>query len=164
MLTLEGPGQYESAVLGIQVSVPNWIEAARAVMEWMRARPEVDAERIGVVGQSMGSFFGTLVAAAEPRFKACAVSATCLEPGMHTIFEEASPTFKRRFMKTLACPKRLVVYQDCRHSVGNVPSTNLGPMPAGLVADWMHARLAGKPFANERWLVESSGRVVKTPL
>jgi len=214
VLTLEGPGQYESAVLGIHVSVPNWIEAARAVMEWVRARPEVDAERIGVVGQSMGSFFGTLVAAAEPRFKACAVSATCLEPGMHTIFEEASPTFKRRFMymsgytdedafdefcktltweghaekirvpylcvagecdelsplehaehlmKTLACPKRLVVYQDCRHSVGNVPSTNLGPMPAGLVADWMHARLAGEPFASERWFVESSGRVVKTP-
>jgi dipeptidyl aminopeptidase/acylaminoacyl peptidase len=34
----------------------------------------------------------------EPRFKACAVSAPCLEPGCHTIFEEASPTFKQRFM------------------------------------------------------------------
>jgi len=26
------------------------------------------------------------------------VNATCLEPGCHTIFEEASPTFKKRFM------------------------------------------------------------------
>jgi len=26
------------------------------------------------------------------------VSATCFEPGFHTIFEEASPTFKMRFM------------------------------------------------------------------
>ena len=48
-------------------------------------------------------------------------------------------------------------------SVGNVPSTNLGPAPAGLVADWMNARLAGKPFASERWLVEAGGNIVKTP-
>ncbi|MBI4195816.1 MAG: prolyl oligopeptidase family serine peptidase [Betaproteobacteria bacterium] len=214
VLTIEGPGQYEAAVLGMQVSVPNWIEAGRAMVDWLVARPEIDPERIGVVGQSFGSFFGTIVAAHEPRFQACAVTATCLEPGCRTIFEEASPTFKQRFMymsgyrdedafdefrktltweghagnirmpylcvageadelsplehtermmRTLQCPKRLVVYQDCRHSVGNVPSTNLGPTPQVLVADWMSARLAGKAFASERWYVESSGRVVKTP-
>jgi len=134
---------------------------------------------------------------------------------MHTIFEEACPTFKRRFMymsgftdedtfdefcKTLTweghaqkirapylCvageadelapmahterliaslegPKQLVVYQDCRHSVGNVPSTNLGPTPAVLIADWMNARLAGKSLTSERWFVQSSGQVVRTPL
>ena len=196
VLTLEGPGQYESAVLGIHVSMPNWVAAGRAVMDWMSARPELDPARIGVVGSSFGSFFGTIVAANEPRFRACAVSATCLEPGCHTIFEEASPTFKKRFMymsgytdeaafdkfcqtltweghaekicvpylcvageadelsplvhserllATLQSPKQLVVYQDSRHSVGNVPSANLGPMPAVLIADWMNARLAGKP-------------------
>lgn len=215
VLTLEGPGQYESAVNGIHVSMPNWIEAGHAVMEWLRARPEVDPERIGIVGQSMGSFFGTIVAATESRFKACAVMATCLEPGMHTIFEEACPTFKRRFMymsgftdedafdefcKTLTweghaekirapylCvageadelapmehterliaslegPKQLVVYQDCRHSVGNVPSTHLGPTAAVLIADWMNARLAGKSLKSERWFVQSNGQVVRTPL
>jgi alpha-beta hydrolase superfamily lysophospholipase len=214
VLTVEGPGQYESAVLGIHVSMPNWIEAAAAIMDWMRARSEVDAERIGVVGQSFGSFFSTIACASEPRYRACAVTASCLEPGCHTIFEEASPTFKRRFMymsgftdedafdrfrmsltweghaekitvpylcvqgeadelspvehterlfETLRCPKQLVLYQDCRHSVGNVPSTNLGPAPAVLIADWMNARLAGKPLSSERWYVESNGRVVKTP-
>ena len=66
-------------------------------------------------------------------------------------------------MSTLACPKRLVVYQDCRHSVGNVPATNLGPTPQVLVADWMHARLAGKAFESERWFVQSNGNVAKTP-
>ena len=39
-----------------------------------------------------------IVAANEPRIRACAVISTCLEPGCHTIFEEASPTFKKRFM------------------------------------------------------------------
>lgn len=214
VLAVEGPGQYESAVLGIHVTVPNWIEAGRAMMDWLAARPEIDPQRIGMAGQSFGSFFATIVASHEPRFRACAVTATCFEPGCHTIFEEASPTFKRRFMymsgysdeaafdefrktltweghaerirmpylcvageadelcplehterlmRTLNAPKRLVVYQDCRHSVGNVSSTNLGPAPQGLVADWMNARLAGKPFASERWYIESSGRVVRTP-
>lgn len=214
VLSIEGPGQYESAVLGIPVSMPNWVEAGRAIMDWMAARPEIDAQRVGVTGQSFGSLFATIACAGEPRYRACAVTATCLEPGCHTIFEEASPTFKQRFMymsgytdeaafdefretltwegraenirvpylcvageadelsplvhterlvATLRGPKRLVVYQDCRHSVGNVPATNLGPTPAVMVADWMHARLAGKPFASERWFVEASGRVVKTP-
>ncbi|MDB5810902.1 MAG: dipeptidyl aminopeptidase [Betaproteobacteria bacterium] len=213
VLALEGPGQYESAVLGIHASVPNWIAAAHAVADWLTARPEIDSGRMGIAGQSFGSFFGTIVAANEPRFSACAVTATCLEPGCHTIFEEASPTFKQRFMymagytdedafdqfaKTLTwhghaekirmpfhciageadelcplehteamlneitAPKRLVIYQDSRHSVGNVPSTNLGPTPAVLTADWMQARLAGKPFESERWFVEANGRVGKT--
>jgi hypothetical protein len=77
----------------VHVSMPNWIEAGRAIMDWMRARDEVDPERIAVVGQSFGSFFGTIACANDTRYKACAVSATCLEPGFHTIFEEASPTF-----------------------------------------------------------------------
>jgi len=214
VLTLEGPGQYESAVNDIHVSVPNWIAAGKAVMDWMAARPELDAQRIAVVGSSFGSFFGTLATAHEPRFRACAVSATCLEPACRTIFEEASPTFKGRFMymsgysneqkfdefcksltweghaenirvpylcvageadelsplehterllQTLRCPKQLVVYQDSRHSVGNVPSAHLGPHPQTLVADWLTARLAGKPLTSERWYVEASGHVVKTP-
>ncbi len=214
VLSVEGPGQYESAVLGMHVSMPNWQEAGRAIMDWMAARPEFDPQRIGVIGQSFGSLFATISCASDSRYRACAVTATCLEPGCHTIFEEASPTFKQRFMymsgytdeaafdefrktltwenladqirvpylcvageadelsplvhterllTTLQCPKRLVVYQDSRHSVGNVPAAHLGPTPAVLVADWMHARLAGKPLTSERWYVESGGRVVVTP-
>jgi dienelactone hydrolase len=215
VLSVEGPGQYESAVLGIHVSMQNWIEAARAIMDWMCSRAEVDPARIGVVGQSFGSFFATISCASDSRYKACAVAATCLEPGFHTIFEEASPTFKQRFMymsgytdedafddfvktltwadhvdqirvpylciagemdelsplvhterfmESLNCPKQLVVYQGCRHSVGNVPSTQLGPSPQVLVADWMSARLSDKPLTSERWFVQSNGLVVKTAI
>ena len=213
VLALDGPGQYESPILGIPVTMENWVATGKAVLDWLSARPEVDPERIGVMGTSFGSFFSTIVAANEPRLSACAVMSTCLEPGCHTIFEEASPTFKKRFMymaghtdeaafdafcktltweghaekircpylcvvgeaeelspldcaerlvKTLDAPKMLVVYQDSRHSVGNVPAANLGPFPQVLVADWMAARLAGKPFASERWYVDSAGRITKT--
>jgi hypothetical protein len=44
-----------------------------------------------------GSFFATILTARELRIAATAVLAWCLEPGHHTIFEEDSPTFKKRF-------------------------------------------------------------------
>jgi dienelactone hydrolase len=213
VLVVEGPGQYEAAVNNIHVSVPAWQATGRATMEWMLARPEIDPARIGIVGSSFGSMFSTIACSAEPRFKAIAVANTCLEPGCHTIFEEASPTFKMRFMymsgmtdeaqfdrfrrditweghvdnlrcpylciggeadelsplehtermmKTLRGPKQLLIYADARHAVGGVPSANLGPSPSAYAADWMSARLSGKPFASERWFIEPSGRVVKT--
>jgi alpha-beta hydrolase superfamily lysophospholipase len=215
VLAIDGPGQYESPLLGIYVSMQNWIDAGPALVDWLQARPEIDGQRIGVTGTSFGSFFGTILTANEPRIAATAVSSTCLEPGCHTIFEEASPTFKKRFMwmsnysdeskfdefvrtltweghvekirkpylvlageadelsplehtermiRTMTGPRQLVIYADCRHSVGNVPATNLGPFPFMLIADWMLARLNGKPFASERWFVEATGRVIKTAL
>ena len=215
VLAIDGPGQYESPLLGVYVSMQNWIDAGPALVDWLAARPEVDAQRIGVTGSSFGSFFGTILASHEPRIAATAVIATCLEPGCHTIFEEASPTFKKRFMwmsnytdeakfddfvktltweghvekirnpylvvageadelsplehtermiRTMTGPRQLVVYADSRHSVGNVPAANLGPFPPALVADWLVARLNGKPVTSERWFVQATGQVVKTPL
>ncbi len=55
-------------------------------------------------------------------------------------------------MAALKGPKQMVVYQESRHSVGNVPAANLGPFPPILFADWLADRLAGKPFV-ERALV-----------
>jgi dienelactone hydrolase len=215
VLAIDGPGQYESPLNGLYVSMQNWIDTGPAVVDWLLRYPEIDASKIGLSGTSFGSFFGTIVAANEPRIAATAVSATCLEPGCQTIFEEASPTFKKRFMwmsnftdedkfnefvKTLTwegqvdriqkpylvvageadelsplehtermiasmnCPRRLVVYADSRHSVGNVPSANLGPFPPTLIADWLVARLNGKSMVSERWFVDATGRVNKTPI
>jgi dienelactone hydrolase len=98
VLAVDGPGQYEAPLLGVHVSIPAWQEAAKLWVDWLIARPEIDPERIGLNGASFGSFFATVAVAAEPRYKAVAVFATCLEPGCHAIFEEASPTFKKRFM------------------------------------------------------------------
>ncbi len=215
VLAIDGPGQYESPVLDIYFSMEAWAATGTAAVEWLSKRPAIDGARIGVAGNSFGSFFGTIAAAHEPRLRAIAVSAVCHEPGFHTIFEEASPTFKMRFMymsgisdeakfdelrKTMTweghaelihspylCvageheelsplihterlltalkgPKRFVVYQDSRHSVGNVPSANVGPFPPILIADWMAATLQGKTFASEKWYVEANGRIVKSAL
>lgn len=98
VLAIDGPGQYESPVLGIYFRMQAWEETGRACIDWLAQRPEVNSERVAITGRSFGSFFATIAAAEEPRFMACAVSAVCHEPGFHTIFEEASPTFKQRFM------------------------------------------------------------------
>jgi dienelactone hydrolase len=213
VLAIDGPGQNESPLLGIHASMENWIAAGPAIVDWLVARPEVNPGQICVTGRSFGSLFGTIMTANEPRVRACAVVMTCLEPGCHTIFEEASPTFKKRFMwmsgytdeaafdkfrRTLTweghaerikvpylcvagedeelsplehtermfslmrAPRQLIVYQESKHSVGFVPSTNLGPNPYMTMAEWMLERVAGKPLMSERWYVDNAGRVHKT--
>ena len=98
VLAIDGPGQYESPLLGIYVTMEAWAATGRACVDYLNTRPEIDGARIGISGTSFGSFFTTIAGANEPRIKAIAVNAPCLEPGCHTIFEEASPTFKMRFM------------------------------------------------------------------
>jgi hypothetical protein len=61
-------------------------------------------------------------------------------------------------------PKRFVVYQEAWHATAGVASTNLGPFPPALVADWIAACFRWESFPSERWLVDSSGRITKTPL
>ncbi|MGB6537138.1 MAG: alpha/beta hydrolase [Xanthobacteraceae bacterium] len=214
VLAIDGPGQYEAPLIGLYFSMENWMAAGPAVVDWIAARPELDDARIGVSGTSFGSLFATVLTAHEPRIKAAAVMSVCHEPGCHTIFQEASPTFKKRFMymsgiveedefdefrkkitweghaekigvpylcvageaeelsplehserllAALKGPKQMVIYQESRHSVGNVPAANLGPFPPILVADWLADRLAGKPFASERWYVAASGEISRKP-
>jgi dienelactone hydrolase len=215
VLAVDGPGQAESRLLGYKVSVENFLATGKAVVDWLIQRPEIDPTKIGLFGNSFGSFTATLIAANEPRIKACAVSATCLEPGFYTLLETTSPTYKKRMMymtgyndeaefdvfaksltweghaerlsrpylcvageaeelsplshaermlKLLPGPKRYIVYQESRHAVGFVPSTNLGPYPPTLIADWMMDRFSNVPLKSEQWYVQSNGAIVKTPL
>lgn len=96
-LAIDGPGQGTSNIRKIRVTVDNHERAGRAALDFLAARPEVDAERIGVAGSSMGSYWGMRIAACDERVKAVATSAACY-PGKRAIFEEASPRFKQVFM------------------------------------------------------------------
>jgi dienelactone hydrolase len=98
VLAFEGPGYWEPPLRGIYVDVPGWAEAGKTVADWIAQRPELDVDKIGMTGVSFGSFFTAIMMAADARYKACAVTGTCYEPGGETIFNRASPTFKKRFM------------------------------------------------------------------
>lgn len=95
---VEGPGQGECTMRKIKCTKDNFPRAGKAAMDFLVKRPEIDADRIAAWGISMGSFWVTQIAAHEHRLKAAAASLVCHEPGMNTIFNKASPTFKSRYM------------------------------------------------------------------
>jgi len=98
VLALEGPGQGECNIRDIHTTATNWLQAGPAVLSWLRSQPEIDPDRIVVQGVSMGSYWGTQVASVDSRLKGCVVRSVCHQPGVNTLFNMASPTFKLRFM------------------------------------------------------------------
>jgi fermentation-respiration switch protein FrsA (DUF1100 family) len=98
VLALEGPGQYECAIRGIYLTQTNWQDAGRAVLDWLRSQNEIDPDRIGLRGASLGSYLGTQVASVDSRLKGVALRAMAVEPTLYTAFETQSPSFKLRFM------------------------------------------------------------------
>jgi uncharacterized protein len=51
------------------------VAETRLAIEYLRARPEIDSARLAVVGYSLGSFLGTLLAAENPNVRALVVAA-----------------------------------------------------------------------------------------
>jgi cephalosporin-C deacetylase-like acetyl esterase len=56
-------------VLGSIDGVKQTVLDVRCAVAWLASRPEIDADNIGVVGTSLGSLVGAIVAANEPRMK-----------------------------------------------------------------------------------------------
>jgi dipeptidyl aminopeptidase/acylaminoacyl peptidase len=99
VLAFDGPGQNEARISrGIRATESNFIDAGKAAMDYMARRPEIDPDRIGITGISMGSFWLTQIVAHEPRYKCAAGFYVCHENGMNTIFNIANPMFKDRYM------------------------------------------------------------------
>ena len=98
VLAIDGPGQGETRERGITCTASNYADAGKLACDYLARRPEIDAERIGIMGSSMGSYWAPRVVAEDKRFKACAVSGVCMEPGQYAIFNMSSPTFKMNYM------------------------------------------------------------------
>ena len=154
LLSMDGPGQGETREGGICCTASNYADAGRLAVDYLVRRPEIDAERLGVMASSMGSYWAPRVVAEEHRFKACAVSGVCMEPGQHAIFNMSSPTFKLNYMymsgyddeaafdeftKTLSlkgvtakitCPYMVVAGEDDEHCDMKFVYELMGEIPA----------------------------------
>ncbi|QYE37127.1 esterase FrsA (plasmid) [Polymorphobacter sp. PAMC 29334] len=97
-LVIDGPGQGTSLTRGIWYEPEFYGEVGTAAIDLLSARREIDADRIMAWGLSFGSFWATQMAAAEPRFAACAVMYTCFQPYNWPLLEMASPSFRQRMM------------------------------------------------------------------
>ena len=94
---IEGPGQGACNRDGVWQTEDNYEQAASAIIDWLVTRDDVDSEKIGIMGMSMGSRWGVLIGAKDPRIKAvCGQMANVGSFDM--IFEQAQPNFKRIFM------------------------------------------------------------------
>lgn len=66
--SLDGPGQGETEWLA--PIRPDWEPVGAAVVEHLAGLPEVDGERIGVWGVSLGGYYAPRMAAGDPRVRA----------------------------------------------------------------------------------------------
>ena len=98
LLSIDPPGRGETRSRGVMAAASNCEQIGKAACDYLCGRSEIDGDRLALFGWSMGSYWGTRMAAAERRIKACAVGAPCFEPSHHTLFNRASPTYKLNFM------------------------------------------------------------------
>ncbi len=73
-LAIDGPGQGESEFdLPLR---PDYAVPIGAVIDYLETRPEVDAQRVGLLGVSLGGFFAVRAAAGERRLRAAVMLAS----------------------------------------------------------------------------------------
>ena len=70
-LIVDGPGNGESIRFRNLYLRHDTEHYATPVFDWLAARPEVDAKRIGVMAISLGGYYAPRAAAYEPRFACC---------------------------------------------------------------------------------------------
>jgi pimeloyl-ACP methyl ester carboxylesterase len=97
VLSIDGPGQGSSNIRKLRVTADNYERAVSAAIDFGLTLPEVDSNRIAIVGSSFGSHWGARAAAADKRVKAMALNHGVFG-SKQAIFEEASPRFKQMFM------------------------------------------------------------------
>lgn len=96
VFSFDGPGQAESNLRGIKLTANNYEEAASAALTHLLQRPEIDADRIGVYGVSMGSHWALRFAAYDQRIKAVAAPASTYGD-KRVLMNLESPRWKQLF-------------------------------------------------------------------
>ncbi len=97
VISMDGPGQGNSNIQKIRAVGDTYERAGAAVIDYLQTRPEIDGERIGIYGVSMGSFWSLRLASYDHRPAALASTVSCFYPNS-TIFTQSSPRFKQQFM------------------------------------------------------------------
>jgi dienelactone hydrolase len=97
LVTIDGPGVGESLLRGLHVTLSNVQRAVSAVIDYLEGRPDVDPDRIAMLGMSMGSYWGPSSAAEDQRIKCCVAALGCLMDKT-TMFDKAPPAYKANFM------------------------------------------------------------------
>ena len=84
-LTFDGPGQ-GAALLKQQLYMrPDWERVVTPVVDYALSRPEVDSQRLALLGASFGGYLAPRAATAEHRLAACIADAALYAPGQQAV-------------------------------------------------------------------------------
>lgn len=70
-LIVDHPGVGEALRLRNLSSIPEMEKPAAAALDYLAARQDVDAQRVGIIALSLGGYYAPRAAAFEPRLKCC---------------------------------------------------------------------------------------------
>jgi dipeptidyl aminopeptidase/acylaminoacyl peptidase len=90
---IEGPGQGEPLRLHKLYTRPDYEAVTAPLLDQLVERDDVDPDRIGLIGISMGGYYASRIAAYEPRFRCVAVHGTCfnIHDDLYENFEPIRP-------------------------------------------------------------------------
>jgi dienelactone hydrolase len=96
-LVIDGPGFGETRARGCRLTLDNYQQAGKLFIDYLCSRPEVNADQIGVLGASLGSYYAPLVASYDSRVKGIATllgAFTSFELLMHSVQPGCRNKFK----------------------------------------------------------------------
>jgi dipeptidyl aminopeptidase/acylaminoacyl peptidase len=118
------------------------VEDARAALEFLIDRPEIDAKRVGVYGHSFGAAVAVYAAGVEPRFAACISSGGWGDGVKKFRKQHESPEAWARFTAMLEEGRR----RRQRGEPLMVPRYDIVPIPPGLRNNLSQGSIMEFPF------------------
>jgi 2,6-dihydroxypseudooxynicotine hydrolase len=160
--SLDGPGQGESAR---KVKIrPDFEAPVAAVLDVLCQRADLDADRVGALGVSLGGYYAARAAAFEPRLRAVVVSGGCYDYG--ALIRERSPHSFATFSYGCGAATREEAYQVAeRMSLAGVAERITQPMAVVFgkrdrLVPWQHAeRVAAEAPGAQLWMFDEGNHV-----
>jgi Prolyl oligopeptidase family len=98
LFVFDGPGQGESNIRDIPLTVDNYEDAASTALTYLIGRSEVDDGRLAVYSKSFGSYWGARFAATDHRLAACVLQSASVVDKTHQFGGAVSPRYKQLFV------------------------------------------------------------------
>jgi len=171
VIVMDGPGMGIGRLRGMTLRADNYELAARPVLDFLLAQPEVDPDGLAVLGAMPGAYWATRIAASDDRVRALATNGG-LYAATKPIFEDlVSPRFKWHVMYMMGIDDE----EEFFRAVGDLTPVGLGPAircPALMVIneydEFIDLEQACAHFdslagAKEMWLLEDEGHRGASP-
>ena len=160
--SLDGPGQGETAK-AVKIR-PEFEAPVAAVLDVLCQRGDLDGNRVGALGVSLGGYYAARAAAFEPRLRAVAVCGGCYDYG--ALIRERSPHSFATFSYGCGATTKEEAYQVAeRMTLAGVAEGITQPMivvfgKRDRLVPWQHAaRVAAEAPAAELWMFDEGNHV-----